>query len=567
MSEYDLRDLKAPITQGAALRLLAGLAEGRVTGALLAAKFFGDIGIHALREVEVSEGLPASWAVPAPEAVGPGSALDGTPASTDALGALPGPPASAWRPETAADFVAAYRDGRLTPTAVAERVLAAARDLDARSPAMRLFIAQRHDDVLAQAEQATARYREGRARGPLDGVPVGVKDELDQAPYPTSVGTSFLGTRAAAQDASVVARLREAGAVLVGKLNMHEIGLGVTGLNPHHGACRNPYDPARATGGSSSGSAAAVAAGICPIAVGADGGGSVRIPASLCGVVGLKATLGRISEAGAAPLCWSVAHVGPLAASVADCALAYAHMAGPDARDEGTAHQPAPTLEDIARTDLSGVRLGVYRPWFEHAEADVVAACRRGLDALVAAGARVVEIEVPELALLRTAHLITIVSEMASAHLTLYARHRKDYGADTRLNLALGRRMRNTDYVTAQRLRARFRAHFDAVYGAADVVVTPATARTAPVLPEGALRSGQSDLGLTDAIMRFAPAANLVGLPALSVPVGYDGANLPVGLQLMGPAWSEHLLLRLGAVVEAATERRAPVVGTRLLGA
>jgi Asp-tRNA(Asn)/Glu-tRNA(Gln) amidotransferase A subunit family amidase len=157
--------------------------------------------------------------------------------------------------------------------------------------------------------------------GPLDGVPIAVKDELDQVPYATTAGTRFLGREPASSDATVVARLRSAGALLVGKTNMHEVGLGITGVNPHHGTSRNPYDPARITGGSSSGSAAAVAAGLCPIAVSADAGGSIRIPAALCGVVGLKPTFGRMSERGAAALCWSLAHIGVIGASSADVAL------------------------------------------------------------------------------------------------------------------------------------------------------------------------------------------------------------------------------------------------------
>ena len=170
------------------------------------------------------------------------------------------------------------------------------------------MIAVNRDDVMKQAREATQRIKAGKPLSIFDGVPVAVKDELDMVPYPTTVGTSFLGKSPAKEDATVVARMRAAGALLVGKTNMHEIGINVTGLNPHHGTTRNPYNTDHFTGGSSSGSATAVAAGLVPVAIGADGGGSIRIPASFCGVFGLKPTFGRVSEHGAAPLCWSVAH-------------------------------------------------------------------------------------------------------------------------------------------------------------------------------------------------------------------------------------------------------------------
>jgi len=412
----------------------------------------------------------------------------------------------------------------------------------------------------AQAAASAARWKSGQPLSVFDGVPVPVKDELDQAGYPTTVGTKFLGTQPATEDATVVARLRAAGALLVGKTNMHEIGMGVTGLNPNHGSARNPYDPTRATGGSSSGSAAAVAAGFGPMAVGADGGGSIRIPASLCGLVGLKATYGRVSEHGAAPLCWSVAHVGPIAATARDAALGYALMAGADPKDANTLGQPAVHLKDFESPSLAGVRLGVYRPWFEDARGEVVGACRTLLEGLVERGAQLVELEVPELGLLRTVHLVTIVSEMASSHLAYFERHASEYGLDTRLNLSLARQFQAFDYIHAQRLRVRLHRHFAQALSQCDVLMTPTTGCTAPVLALDALSTGESNLPLFYEIMRFAPAANLTGFPAVSMPAGYDGQGLPVGLQAMGRPWEEHLLLQMARVAEELVPRQRPAV-------
>ncbi|HEY3357626.1 MAG TPA: amidase [Polyangia bacterium] len=559
---YDAKPLKAPRMAGASLRLAASMAETWGVKSLLAGSLLGPAGITDLRARVPREAHPLRppFLDPAPAPAGE-PAPDLQPLEAVAGRALPG-----YDFETAADFAAAYRERRRSPTEVAERVLEACRRADEHDPPLRILVAQHQDEVRALARASAERWERHAPLSPLDGVPVAVKDELDQAGYPTTVGTSFLGREPAAADATTVSRLRRAGALLIGKANMHEIGIGVTGVNPHHGAARNPYDPARAPGGSSSGPAAAVAAGLCPIAVGADGGGSIRIPAALCGVVGLKPTFGRVSEHGAAPLCWSVAHVGPLAATVADVALGYALMAGPDAADPNSLGHPAPTLAGLGAHDLAGVRLGVMRPWFDDAAPAVVQACNAALESLRAAGAQIVTLDIPELHLVRPVHLITIVAEMAASHREHQAAHRGDYGTDTRLNLALAEQLTAVDYVNAQRHRTRLCGHFAAALADVDAIVTPATACTAPVIPPDTLATGESNLELLEQIMRFAPVGNLTGLPAISVPAGYDELGLPVGLQLLGRAWQEALLLRLAAVVEQATPRREPAAHWRLLG-
>ncbi|MFT7621070.1 MAG: Asp-tRNA(Asn)/Glu-tRNA(Gln) amidotransferase A subunit family amidase [Myxococcota bacterium] len=558
---YDLVPVKAPRAAGNLLKMLAPVLENPITGAALAGKILADAGIQYLRDIPCDAAhttAPPLPMLPAPNALTP---TDTAPPSLD----LPRQAIPGFSFETAADFTDAYAAGRVSPIEVAERVLAWTGATESQEPKMRIFISQRRDDVMRQAEASARRWRNGESLGPLDGVPVAVKDELDQTPYPTTVGTAFLGRSPASSDATPVARMRAAGALLIGKTNMHEMGLGVTGVNPHHGACRNPYDPARAPGGSSSGVAAAVAAGLCPIAIGADGGGSIRIPASLCGVVGLKATWGRVSEHGAAPLCWSVAHVGPIAATVRDTALAYAMMAGPDPLDPNSLRQPPLTLDDFDRTDLTGIKIGVFRPWFEDAEAEVVARCREALGHLEAAGATIVDVIIPELRAMQSAHLVTIASEMAAAHARYFAEHRKSYGLDTRMNLALARRLTAADYVHAQRHRTRLCQHFTDVLRHVDVIATPSTGCTAPLIPADSLVTGESNLPLTATIMRFAQPGNLTGLPGISVPAGYDDAGMPVGLQLMGRPWAEHTLLNLGRVVEAAVSRQSPVVYRGLL--
>jgi Asp-tRNA(Asn)/Glu-tRNA(Gln) amidotransferase A subunit family amidase len=557
--KYDLKPWKAPKAAGATIRMLTAVAGHPPLGGALSSLLLKNLGIPAFRKVEASGGIPCK---PPRPAEGPAAGYNPGPL----LRQIAGPKAGPEFPfERAADFTDAYTSGRTNPEEVAQKVLKYTKDSDELEPPLRVFIAQKSGDVLRQAKESAERYRQKKPLSPLDGVPVAVKDEVDQRGYPTTVGTSFLGREPATDDAEVVSRLRRAGALLVGKANMHEIGILPTGLNPIHGAARNPYDTLRETGGSSSGPAAAVAAGLCPVSVGADGGGSIRVPACFCGVVGLKPTFGRMSEHGAAPLCWSVAHLGPIGASVRDVALAYAVMAGPDPKDPNTFNQPALELTGFGQPGLSGIRLGICTPWFEDADPEVVEACHKMLEGLKGAGAVVKEIELPDLSLLRTVHTVIIVSEMAAAHLQHFKHHRREYSTVTRMNLSLARRMKATDYVHAQRHRMQLCAQFDAVMQKVDAVVTPSAGCTAPVISKKALKTDESNLTLIDKIMRYARPANITGYPAVSFPAGYDSNGLPVGFQAMGRSFEEHKLLRIAAVAEGLVERKKPQVHYQLL--
>jgi Asp-tRNA(Asn)/Glu-tRNA(Gln) amidotransferase A subunit family amidase len=556
---YDLTPLKAPRLAGLALRLFTLAAEMPVVGAPLRRAMLSAAGIPSFRAIPAAEA-----AVVVPPLPGVGDLEDGSTHQGDGAlpAATPGPPDL----EDAASFAAAYRDGTATPEEVAGRFLDAVAESERAAPPLRAFVFTDAADLRAQARAATLRHREARTLGPLDGVPVAVKDELDQVPHRTTAGTRFLGSSPATRDATVVARLRAAGALLVGKTNMQEAGLGVTGINPHHGTSRNPYDAARITGGSSGGSAAAVAAGLCPVAVSADAGGSIRIPAGLCGVTGLKPTFGRVSEHGAVPLCWSIAHVGAIGATARDVALAYLAIAGRDPNDPNTRRQPHPTLGAMTRDgDLRGLMIGIYRPWFEDADPAVVATCRQAVDALAAAGARVREIDIPEVHLVRPVHFVTVAAEWAA-----FARQcgvdRRVFGHDVRLVLRLARSLDPADYVHAQRLRRRICSHFADALGGVDVIATPATATTAPLVPPDALATGESDFVTLDRMTRFVTAANITGLPAISFPAGYDERGLPIGLQLIGRPWQEDVLLHFAACAEPLVPRRPPRVRYRLLG-
>lgn len=556
---YDLKSLKLPCLSGTVLRLFVSLLESPL-GVLLIPSLFENAGINWLRRQVVDEN-------PTPQPIH----FTGRLADKDAAVPEDEWPKSSvidshgFHFNTVFDYATAYRDGKTTPEETAKKVLDAIDASNASTPPLRAVIAVHREDVMRQADESARRIAEGRPLSVFDGVPVAVKDEVDLQGYSTTAGTAFLGKSPAVEDATVVARLRKAGALLVGKTNMHEIGIGVTGLNPIHGVVRNPYNLDHFSGGSSSGSAAAVAAGLVPVAIGADGGGSIRVPAAFCGVFGLKSTFGRFSEHGAMPLCCSVAHLGPLAATATDIALAYAVMAGPDLHDPNSLHQPLPTLEGWDRLDLSGLKLGVYPPWFKHADTEVVSACELMLERFADMGSKIQEITIPELSLNRIAHTVTIATEMTQAMSYTYAEHHREHGLDVRLNLALARRFTAQDYVLAQRARTRIIKNFLATLAKVDMILTPTTAIVAPRIPKEALPHGNSDVTTTINIMRFTSAANMTGLPAVSFPVGYTGEGLPIGMQAMARPWQEATLLRLALNAEQAFECREPKVHYRIL--
>jgi Asp-tRNA(Asn)/Glu-tRNA(Gln) amidotransferase A subunit family amidase len=544
-STYRRDPVKAPRVAGLALKAFVAALESPAGGPV-ADKLLADSGFLRFRAMPV-DAPPLPPALPHPQPL-PAAAAPEAMASAAVAADAPNDR------ETVAAFGRAYREG-LSPLTVAGRIEEAVRRFT--GDGMGFFIARKPDELARDAEASAARHKAGAPRSVLDGVPVVIKDELDIAGYATTLGTSFRKDVAAA-DSTIVARLKAAGALVVGKGNMNEIGINPIGLNPHWGVCRNPWNRAHITGGSSSASAATVAAGLCPISIGADGGGSIRIPAALCGVVGLKATHGRIPETGVPPLCWTPGHAGPMGLTVADVAAAYAIIAGPDGHDVSSDRQPPPSLADLDKADLQGLRLGICRPYFEDADADVVKACREAVKALEARGAVVKELPPPDLNRILWSHATIILSEMATAMRDEVDRDSGRFAYDSRTNLALARRFSALDYVHALRHRHAITVETLRQLHDVDVIVTPTTASTAPPIPESTLPDGESNLVVTDALMRFIRVGNLSGFPAISVPCGFDAAGLPIGLQLMARPWEEHLLLRMARVVEAASESRAP---------
>ena len=548
MSAYDLESIELPKLNGTLLKLFSAALGNPITRTLLMGPLLKNGGILKLRTLRPTE-PPTLY--PLAFAEDP----DAKPIEADTLESFADKAPHKGPFCSISDYTQAYRTGKITPEDIAENVLKAIQESDQHNPPLRAFIANNRQDVLAQAKDSTERIKAGHPLSILDGVPVAVKDEVDQVPYPTTAGTSFLGDTPASQDSTVVARLRAAGALLIGKANMHEIGINPNGSNVHYGMARNPYNLNCDTGGSSSGPAASVASGICPVAIGADGGGSIRIPSSLCGLVGLMSTFGRVSEFGAAPLCWSVGHLGPLGANVEDVALTYAAIAGPDPRDPNTLHQPQPSIAGWNNPDLTGMTLGIYTPWFKHASPQVVSSCEALLAKLVQAGAKTKEIEIPELDSMRIAHVICILAEMA-ASMQNYREHIKEFGDSVKVTLTLGQVFTSQDYLIAQRIRTRAMAIFNTVLQDVDAIVTPATGMTAPQIPVSGPHDGWSDMSVDTEMMRYVFPGNLTGLPAITFPAGYDQQGLPIGMQVMGRPWEEKRLLQIAYAAEQVVDRK-----------
>lgn len=545
---YHRDDVKAPRVAGFALKAFVSALES-AAGPVLLEKLVKDSGIQAWRELSAGDAPPVQCPLPHP----PAAAEQQTAVEQAARAIAAAPPSSR---ETVAKFAAAYRGG-LDPLQVIRKAHENIERLDGRDERLGLFIARKPDEVLAAAEASSKRLREGKPLSVLDGVPVALKDEVDLAGFATTLGTRFR-KQVATKDSTVAARLKAAGAVILGKLNMNEIGINPIGLNPWHGAARNPWNRKHITGGSSSGSGAVVAAGIAPLSIGADGGGSIRIPAALCGIVGLKATWGRIPETGVPPLCWNVGHVGPMGLTVDDVAAMYAVLAGPDDHDVASQLQPKPHLADYEKGALEGVRLGICWPWFDDASSEVVSMCRAAVKLLTAAGAKVVEIEGPNLNTVLWTHSTIILSEMCQSMRPQIEDDVTQFGLDSRTNLAIGSHFRSAEYVHALRHRHAMTREWLELMRTCDVVLTPTTAITAPPISESTLPEGESNLPVVDALMRFIRVANITGFPALSVPAGFDRAGLPIGVHLMARPYEEHLLFRLGRVIERGVETRTP---------
>ena len=423
-------------------------------------------------------------------------------------------------------------------------------------PALNAFVAVEADSARAQARAADLRRAQGLG-GRMNGVPLAHKDMFDRPGRVTGCGSKIRATATASVTATVLARLDAAGAVDLGRLNMSEFAMGPTGLNAHHGRACNPWDIARVAGGSSSGSGAAVAAGLVYGALGSDTGGSIRLPAALCGVAGLKPTQGRVSRFGAMPLSFSLDCIGPLAPTVADVAMLYEAIAGPDGLDPTVAAMPVRPAPP--RADLSGLTFAFCTAWM----GDLDAATATALDSLrrllTSLGARLVEAELPEIAELGELANIVAMSEAAAAHGDFLRARPGDYGPQVRTRLRQGAVIPASVYLRAVALRAALTERALNCFGGADILCLPATPFVAPLSAEIDGAAEGEIPQMVGAFARFTRGVNYLGLPALALPIAWSD-GLPVAAQFVGRPFAEAEILSAGMAVETALAfgRRLP---------
>ena len=411
-------------------------------------------------------------------------------------------------------------------------------------PRLNAFITVTAESALARARAMDRELAGGRDRGPLHGVPVALKDVFSTRGVLTTCGSRIFSNHLPDYDAAVVERLEQAGAVFTGKTNLHELAYGITSVNPHYGAVRNPWDTDRIAGGSSGGSAAAVAAGMVFLAMGTDTGGSIRIPASFCGVVGLKPTYGRVSRYGILPLDFSLDHAGPLTRSVRDAALVLEAIAGHDPRDPSSSRRPVTPCLPGDSVHLDGLRIGIE-------ESDSSPALQRAARTAEQLGASIVPVALPALDELNAIGRVLLLVE-AAAILERDTGRRADFGADVMALLDQGRLIPATDYVNAQRLRRVKCREFAAIWRDVDCVFTPAAPTPAPKIGETVVELNGRSVDVRLASTRFTRPFNTLGLPAVSVPCGLSAEGLPLGLQIVGKSFDEARILRVAAALEDA---------------
>jgi aspartyl-tRNA(Asn)/glutamyl-tRNA(Gln) amidotransferase subunit A len=405
-----------------------------------------------------------------------------------------------------------------------------------------------HTSVLDRIDRLNPRFNAFitivRERTTANGFPVSVKDLYDTKDIRTTAGSRLYADRVPREDASVVTKLRAAGADIIGKTNLHEFAFGVTTINPYFGAARNPWDPERIAGGSSGGSAVAVALSMGLGSMGSDTGGSIRIPAALCGVVGLKPTYGRVSIKGMVPLSWSLDHAGPIAKTVEDTAILLGMVAGFDPRDPYSRDIEAPQYEKALTGEIKDLRIGVPRKYFyEQLAPEVSEAMRTALVAFERLGARITDVDLPSTNIHRGVWLQIASPEAYSYHERHLETHFDSYSPDVRGRLEAGRELRSIDYLRAQRARTIMKRECQRVFETVDVLITP-------TVPIAAPRIDRIDKTEVAALGRFTRFFNIVGLPAISVPCGFTSEGLPIGMQIAGKAFDESTVLRAAHAYE-----------------
>ncbi|MEQ7007073.1 amidase [Actinopolymorpha sp. B17G11] len=447
---------------------------------------------------------------------------------------------------TVVEAVAAFGSRTLSPVELTDLVLERIERLD---PLVEAYVDVYAEHARTQARQAEAAIGRGEALGPLHGVPVTLKDLFDVAGRPTMAGSAIREGHRAATDSEVTRRLRAAGAIILGKVVTHEFAFSVLSL-----PTRNPWNLAAAPGGSSGGSAAAVSAELCLASIGSDTGGSIRMPAGLTGLVGLKPTYGRVSKRGVVPLSWSLDHTGPITRTVADAAVVFSSIAGHDPADPCSINEPLSDCLGHLDGGVEGLRIGVPRNFFfDLVDPEVGDAVHAALDVLVDAGASLVEIEVPDVELAADCVSTVVGVEAAAVHQHDVRTTPQLYTASTRQEILAGELIAGTTYVNAQRVRQLVAEGFRSALSVVDVLATPTLPVTAPAYGAETTLLGGQEVGVLTALSRATAPANAVGLPALALPCGFASNGLPISLQFVGRPFDEATILRAGQAYQRHT--------------
>ena len=436
---------------------------------------------------------------------------------------------------------------KLSPVELTKAILDFAEE---SQPKINAYMAFYREEALAQAQVVEKEILNGQYRGMYHGIPMALKDNLYFKDKITTMSSKIHKDFVSGYDATVVEKLRDAGVIFTGKLSMHEYAWGITNNNPHYGPVRNPWDLEKIPGGSSGGSGAAVAAGASVASLGTDTAGSIRIPSSACGIVGLKPTHGRVSKYGCYPLAWSLDHIGPMTKTVKDAAGLLEIIAGFDHRDPTCIDVSTENYSQQISGDVKGLVIGINEDYFfNRVDSDVEKAVRASIQSLVDQGAKVETVRIPSLQYAEWAELVTSLSEAAAIHHSDLQSRPQDFGDDIRLLFELGELPSAVDYLQAQQVRRQIKQEFTQIFNQVDVLISPTLPVVASTIGDNFATLNGEKVDLIDNIIRFTGPSNLTGLPALSVPCGFKG-NLPVGLQIIGPAFKEGLILNVGYAIE-----------------
>ena len=443
------------------------------------------------------------------------------------------------------------RDKKISPVELVQACLDRVNAIDSQFHA---FIHVMERSAISEAKKAEQSISSGEYKGPLHGIPIGLKDLYYTKGVPTTAGSPILADFIPGEDATAVTKLTDAGGVILGKLNLHPFAYGAVGLNPDYGTPPNPWGTERIPGGSSSGSGVALITGMIPAATGSDTGGSIRIPASICGVVGIKPTYGRVSKHGVIPLSWSLDHTGPMTRTVEDCAILLQAMSGYDPKDPGSRDIPVPNYLVEMKQSVKGLKAGLpVKEFYNRLQGGVREKVEQAIKVLEQLGVSVEEVDVPSMDEAAAISLGILGPEVAAYHRKWVEERPEDYFPQVLTRIKSGMFVPAVDYIKAHQARARFTQGYLKAMEGLDLLITPTEQLTAPKIEETVVTIDGVEEATQNLMVALNRPFNLTGFPAMSVPCGFDENDLPVGLQIIGKPFQEGVVLRTAFNYEQAT--------------